>query len=144
MKIAADKKPVKSRGERLSPIWWQGKQWAVTERGIECRDGTYFIAADRLPGTNPSWPIHMAGKTWVDLDDFCTAFLIALLLHGHGGKFERDVVSMPLLACGAAFERRKENKAWAARFEQHMIAKGKWKKGDKIRCCSAADLGGFE
>jgi hypothetical protein len=36
--------PVRCRGEELSsPIYWQGRQWAVTAFGIECRDGTYVI-----------------------------------------------------------------------------------------------------
>jgi hypothetical protein len=32
--------PVRVRGDALTQIWWQGKQWAVTQYGIECRDGT--------------------------------------------------------------------------------------------------------
>src|SRR3954453_17106438 len=37
------------RGEALGkPIYWQGRQWAVTPHGVERRDGTYSIAADRL------------------------------------------------------------------------------------------------
>jgi hypothetical protein len=71
---------VKCRGEELStPIYWQGRQWAVTPFGIECRDGTYFIERDRLWENDDrhSWVRHMAGKTWVDLEDFAEALRIA-------------------------------------------------------------------
>jgi hypothetical protein len=71
---------VKCRGEQLStPIYWQGRQWAVTPSGIECRDGTYFIARDRLWQNDDrySWVRHMAGKVWVDLEDFAEALRIA-------------------------------------------------------------------
>jgi hypothetical protein len=77
---------VHCRGEALSPpIHWQGRQWAVTASGIECRDGMYFIACDRLwmgeRGDNANWQRgwirHMAGKTWVDLEDFAEALRIA-------------------------------------------------------------------
>ena len=33
-----------------------------------------------------SWPEHTAGKIWVDVDEFATAWLIALLLHGYKAK----------------------------------------------------------
>ena len=49
--IQMDTDPVESRGDRLGKVWWQGRQWAVTEHGIECRDGTYYIAAKRLGET---------------------------------------------------------------------------------------------
>jgi hypothetical protein len=39
---------VKCRGEPLAtPIYWQGRQWAVTSAGIECRDGLYYIGSHR-------------------------------------------------------------------------------------------------
>jgi hypothetical protein len=40
---------VHCRGEPLStPIYWQGRQWAVTPFGIERRDGCYTIGQHRL------------------------------------------------------------------------------------------------
>lgn len=86
--IALDNTPVKVRGDALGTEWWRGKQWSVTEHGIECRDGTYFIAKDRLLEDLPrfSWPEHMAGKIWVDIDEFTTAWLVALVLHGYGTR----------------------------------------------------------
>ena len=73
------------RGEDLGTEWWRGSQWSVTEHGIECRDGTYFIDKNRLLEDLPahSWPEHMAEKTWVDVDDFTTAWMVALVLHGY-------------------------------------------------------------
>jgi hypothetical protein len=60
-------------GEALNPIWWRGRQWAVTDYGIECLDGTYVIEANRLhhPGspTNHNWPEQLCDKDWVDVDD---------------------------------------------------------------------------
>jgi hypothetical protein len=71
------------RGEALAPIWWRAAQWAVTSYGIECLDGTYAIEHTRLLEMRETWPHHMAGKIWVDLDEFATAWLIALVLHGY-------------------------------------------------------------
>lgn len=89
LKIVSDCKPVRSRAERLHPIWWQGGQWAVTAYGLEARDGTYSIEANRLDdhlaAEHPhSWPEHMARKNWVDVEDFITAWLVGMLLHGTG------------------------------------------------------------
>lgn len=77
--ILYDKTPVHVRGERLDTVWWQGRQWAVTEYGIECRDGSYQIEADRL--SEPDWGPHMKEKEWVDFDDFATAYFVACALH---------------------------------------------------------------
>jgi len=81
--VRMDKTPVKVRGEDLDPIWWRGRQWAVTAFGIEALDGTYTIKADRLAeDIGHAWPAHVCGKTWVDQDDFCTAWLVAIAMHG--------------------------------------------------------------
>jgi hypothetical protein len=73
-------KEVPHRGEALHKIYWQGRQWAVTAYGIERRDGTYAIEAQRLSESIDSkitWLWHMAQKDDVDLEDFRTAFLVA-------------------------------------------------------------------
>jgi hypothetical protein len=65
--------PIRVRGDQLSwPIFWQGRQWAVTAYGVECRDGTYYVKKDRLweNDEDHSWVHHMAEKNWVDLPDF--------------------------------------------------------------------------
>lgn len=95
--IVADDGAVKLRGETLSEIWWQGRQWAVTSHGIEARDGTYTIAKDRLRDghTNEhpySWIGHLSGKSWMDLDDFATAYFVAIAMHGQ--RLTRSEVSL--------------------------------------------------
>lgn len=86
---------VQNLGEELEVIWWQGKQWSVTEYGLECRDGCYHLAANQLTDNwdgSPDLPRHMGGKEWCDIDDFCTAFTIALVLHGYGDVFTPDQI----------------------------------------------------
>ncbi len=46
--IEYDQTPVHVRGEPLAPVWWRGRQWAVTEFGLERLDGTYAVEAARL------------------------------------------------------------------------------------------------
>jgi hypothetical protein len=68
------------RGEELSlPIYWIGRQWCVTAFGVEARDGTYSIAADRLDEEEAQhgWVMHMAEKEWCDLADFAEALRVA-------------------------------------------------------------------
>jgi hypothetical protein len=83
--IAYDKNQVANRGEALSEIWWQGRQWAVTDYGLECRDGTYAIEKGRLLefGATFSWIQQVGKKTWCDVDDLATAYLVAVAMHGH-------------------------------------------------------------
>ena len=86
--ISIDDHPVKVQGEALKQIWWQGKQWAVTEYGIECRDGTYTIKAkeltyDLLNSTKHGWIEQMLSKGWCDMYDFRTAYFVALSMHGY-------------------------------------------------------------
>jgi hypothetical protein len=82
--IETDASPVKVRGEALHPMIWRGKQWAVTEFGIENLDGTYVIEAKRLHENidRHSWLAHMGEKTWVDTEDFATAWLVAIAVYG--------------------------------------------------------------
>jgi len=70
-------------------------QWVVTTYGMEVADdhakkvGRYDIEAARLDeltergtsGKMYDWPVHLAGKGWVNREDFLTAFAIALLIH---------------------------------------------------------------
>ena len=93
--IIIDAAPVAIRGEDIQyETLWQGRQWAATEYGIQARDGSYAIAADRLSETRevegeqlPDWPLHMAEKAWVNIDDFCTAFLVALTMFPEEASF---------------------------------------------------------
>lgn len=76
------------QGELSAPVWWVGRQWAVTNYGMEARDGGYAIRADTLGDLRGSvddgvanWPVHMWEKSGVDHDDFMKGFLIALAIH---------------------------------------------------------------
>jgi hypothetical protein len=89
--IQIDTTPVPLRGEPLDKVLWRGKQWAVTAYGLERLNGTYNIAADQLlDGLNEygGFPMHVCLKTWVDTDDFLTAWLVALALHGRRASKE--------------------------------------------------------
>lgn len=92
--VLHDKNEVRNRSEELGEVLWQGRQWAVTEDGLECRDGTYAIETKRLSETwddgSISWLHHMGGKEWVDKEDFATAFFVALTLHGTKHAFTRE------------------------------------------------------
>jgi hypothetical protein len=84
--IALSRDRVEVVGDRMHEIWWRGRQWAVTAHGVEALDGSYAITHNRLLEelrTHP-WPMHMAEKDWVDIDEFATAWLIAILLSGQG------------------------------------------------------------
>lgn len=105
--VEMDTTPVACRGEALHEIWWRGRQWAVTSYGVECLDGSYSFEATRLAeglhGSGPveaSWCVHMAENGWVDVDDFATAWLVALSLHGArvpAGKVRRMITYLPVL-----------------------------------------------
>ena len=47
MTIEINIEAVANRGEPLSEIWWQGRQWTVTSYGLEARDGRYHIEGHR-------------------------------------------------------------------------------------------------
>jgi hypothetical protein len=71
---------VRVTGEALSePIYWTGKEWAVTSFGVEARDGTYPIAKERIWENENvhGWVRQIAEKEWRDVDDFAEALRIA-------------------------------------------------------------------
>jgi hypothetical protein len=74
---------VKRRGDRLRKIYWQGRQWAATKYGVECRDGSYSIECSRLweDEDGYGWIKHMAEKNWVDLKDFAEALRVARMFN---------------------------------------------------------------
>ena len=92
--IEWDRTPVKVRGDGLSELWWRGRQWAVTAYGIERLDGTYAIEVDRITEHLPGFSLleHMARKRTVDADDFATAWLVALTLHGRAAAPVREAI----------------------------------------------------
>lgn len=72
----------------MNEVWWRGRQWAVTETGIEQIGGDYYIETDSLAlrivhGLDDELlPDHMARKDWVDVADFTTVWMVALVLYG--------------------------------------------------------------
>jgi len=85
------------RGKAVAALY-ENHQWAVTEDGIESikPETIYPIEAHRLlerhgvgGGKFYDWPVHMAKKTWVDLEAFIEAFRTALRLHA--GKYQGQV-----------------------------------------------------
>jgi hypothetical protein len=74
---------VQVRGRPLTrPIYWTGRQWAVTALGLEERDGTSQITKATLLSAAEEWSTyeHMASKAWVDVEDFAVAFCEAQIL----------------------------------------------------------------
>lgn len=77
-------------------ILFQNDQWAVTDWGLKSiKPGApyeYEIAAKRLletgnDGTSTyDWPVHMAEKSWINMDAFEEAFRQAIVVHT--GKYE--------------------------------------------------------
>jgi hypothetical protein len=76
------------------PVYYVGRQWAVTSYGIEqIADEVgvkpyYHIHASSLRQSmgEGGWVGHMAGKRWVDTDDFSKAYEIALRVHPEEGQ----------------------------------------------------------
>ena len=61
-----------------------GKQWAIAEDGLYCLERDYRIPLERIDGTGEDWRGHMLAKSWVDRDDFLTAYSIAATLRDDG------------------------------------------------------------
>jgi hypothetical protein len=81
-------------------VLFKNAQWAVTDYGMETiEDGytpLYHIEESRLTevssrrnGAFYNWPVHMAKKTWVDIEAFIEAFSKALELQI--GRHSREV-----------------------------------------------------
>lgn len=67
------------------PVYFANSQWAVTAYGLECleRGAPYAAEGSRMNETRPGsdlydWPLHMAEKSWVDIEAFIQAFETAL------------------------------------------------------------------
>jgi hypothetical protein len=99
--IEIDRTVVQGLGQAPLEIWWRGAQWAVTAFGIECLDGQYHIPKERLLegiGGDHAWPEHMSEKTWNDNDEFATAWLVAIVMHGYGGQITRAQIKQAIAA----------------------------------------------
>jgi hypothetical protein len=108
---------VPNGGEPLDRILWQGRQWVVTTYGIEARNGGRHFSVDELstPFRDRSLVLHMGGKYWVDIEDFATAYLVALSVHGI--KLDAELTKMVRLIPGDVArvkqERQDELDWWA-------------------------------
>lgn len=80
---------------------FENKQWAVREWGLQSvKPGApyeYNIDAHRLlervgagGGKHYDWPVHMAEKTWIDLEAFIEAYRAALAAHAGVDKGDVD------------------------------------------------------
>ena len=88
--IIMDNNEIPLVDEPLHPIIWQGRQWAVTEYGIEARNGTYHIEKERL--LEQPWEKHVPRKAWVDKADFLTALIVARWYYmAHGAPPDWDI-----------------------------------------------------
>jgi hypothetical protein len=108
---------VKRRGEPLDLVLWQGEQWAVTEYGLEKRDGTYHVQAkDMWSFAMPldasksktrqcvfvHWFKHLSSKSWCDEDDIDHALQAFMLLFDEKGN--RTHIAPPSLMGEAEIE----------------------------------------
>jgi len=96
---------VKLLGEQLSPVLWQGEQWAVTDYGIENRDGTYHVDAKwffKNDQGKHNWFMHMRDKSWCDMDDFEDACEVMYMLFNKNGT--RNDVPAPITMSQAEIE----------------------------------------
>ena len=84
--------------EPPSKVLFQNHQWSVTDYGVESvrpEAPYYHFEKRRILETENrgdelyDWPIHMAEKTWVDIEAFIEVFLKAIELHA--GSFKGKV-----------------------------------------------------
>jgi hypothetical protein len=78
-------------------IYFCNDQWAVTDQGLEHQGfPEYVVGMDDVAGlqdfsgqTVYHFPVHMASKTWVNIELLFTAFLYALV--HHAGAYQPPV-----------------------------------------------------
>jgi len=79
--------------EAKREVYWAGRQWCVTDYGLETiAPDYYYIAAAELgeltlgiASVTAERFRHVSEKGWVDVEDFAAAFAVALEVHK--GKF---------------------------------------------------------
>lgn len=80
---------------------WQNKDWRVTHNGLAARHHQYNIGVSQLKDMRElpdgviasMWPLHMAEKSWVDLESFLEAFENALQIHCPADAAKLNVVA---------------------------------------------------
>jgi hypothetical protein len=90
--------------EPPSEVWFQNHQWLVTDYGVESvRPATpyYHFNKERLLETGNrggemyGWPVHLAEKTWVDIEAFIEVFQKALDLLGYAPQVDKAMLEHP-------------------------------------------------
>lgn len=74
-------------------VYWTGRQWCVTDHGLETVDpdayyvgaGQLFTLTDGIGEPMAERMRHITEKTWVDVEDFAAAFAVALAIHSDKG-----------------------------------------------------------
>jgi hypothetical protein len=99
--------------EPPSKVLFENHQWSVTDYGVEAvRPAApyYHFDKSRLLETTDlgfgeiyDWPVHMAEKTWVDIEAFIEVFVKALELHAQS---YRGTVDQTILSKSLAYARR--------------------------------------
>lgn len=92
---------------------FENHQWAVTRVGLEVKkpEPEYVIYAERLTETTErggdiyyDWPVHMAEKTWVNIEAFIEAFQKAL--KEHNATFDSKMLAASIEVARKIAERR--------------------------------------
>ena|SRR3974390_1478037 len=85
----------------MATVLWRNRDWAVTDYGLESLVPIfeYPIPKERLcelfPGAShiSVWPRHMAEKSWVQFDLFCSAYVKALEIHAPKDRDKIDLAA---------------------------------------------------
>jgi hypothetical protein len=113
---------VRSSCARGSWVLFQNREWAVTNRVVECiGDGKpdYRFRLERADeGFGDKfgliWPVHMAEKLWCDLDAFIEAWLFALV---------HCSLKLKAAEIGAVIERARAERLKAEALESRLTEK---------------------
>lgn len=114
-------------GAKPRTVYWSGRQWCVTDYGLETVEpDRYYVGPEELgtltqgaPGPMAERLRHIAEKTWVDIEDIAAAFAIAVQVHA--GKFP----PLPEGAFTAALEHVRRERWCEGEFNRLRTARGK-------------------
>jgi hypothetical protein len=71
------------------PVHWQGRQWAVTDYGIEALDGMYHVPFSEIGDAGeqgPPWLEALKGRYGTDRDDLAAALKVARTIRQPGSR----------------------------------------------------------
>jgi hypothetical protein len=90
---------------KTSKLLYKNRQWAVTDYGVESLKSQPYYHFDKTrllestdygSGELYDWPVHMAEKTWVDLEAFIEVWRKALEMHGYADKVDQPMLESSL------------------------------------------------